>query len=151
MASGHGLDVHANMYHRFCAIPCALEFGSNIAQATYYAMATTYATRCWIIPHCHGCCVGYRGIWSHTRKARRRKQWRNPITKQYTITQYQSAHSHKFLRIATLGKRKRDWKHIFNTSELRRSSASVRISDYQCIGQTRSCCTQLSSNLKEIK
>jgi hypothetical protein len=32
------------------------------------------------VPHCHGCCAGYCGLWSHTRKTRRSQQWRNHST-----------------------------------------------------------------------
>ena len=82
MASGHGLDVHGCLYDRLCVVPSAVEPGpSHRWRPCGNTMEPNHTTRRRIIPHGHGCYLGYRRIWSYSGKTQRCQQWWHSTTR----------------------------------------------------------------------
>jgi hypothetical protein len=66
----------AGMYGRLCVVSSVVEPGpSHRWWRSSYSVEPNHPSRCWSVPHGHGCHTWYRRIWSHTRKNGWCQQW----------------------------------------------------------------------------
>ncbi len=132
MAAHDGLVIHADLHCRFCDISSVVVYTTKpFKRSSQRAVATYHLARCRPVSHCHGCCAGYCGLWSHTRKTRRSKQWRNQLTIKPVYNTWRCAGSHNIVGITTPGQRKPIWRRTYSTSRLW----------WQCNSWNNSVCT----------